>query len=262
MWLLLTLCFSVPCAVGLALAVLSPARGTPQRAQTKDQQAPVQDYYSHVCASSPWIGAVRAHVVSLLWALGVNELVVGAIKKYCGYWRPYYYAECAAGLVGGAGGGCTGDALRSFPSGHAASSMAALLHTSLRLAGAARLGGGGGGGGGTLPAAGGSPRDSPVTTPAGLMVTAGMTGEVALGFWARGESVELRLLGCMAPACVALWVGTPAPQSSVGRGLSSWLSPLCIYKAEPTIRLRFSDPDLRALLPSFLTYLLTYLLTY
>ena len=261
MWLLLTLCFSVPCAVGLALAVLSPARGTPQRAQTKDQQAPVQDYYSHVCASSPWIGAVRAHVVSLLWALGVNELVVGAIKKYCGYWRPYYYAECAAGLVGGAGGGCTGDALRSFPSGHAASSMAALLHTSLRLAGAARLGGGGGGGGGTLPAAGGSPRDSPVTTPAGLMVTAGMTGEVALGFWARGESVELRLLGCMAPACVALWVGTPAPQSSVGRGLSSWLSPLCIYKAEPTIRLRFSDPDLRALLPSFLPYLLTYLLT-
>ena len=44
MWLLLTLCFSVPCAVGLALAVLSPARGVPQRAQTKDQQAPVQDY--------------------------------------------------------------------------------------------------------------------------------------------------------------------------------------------------------------------------
>ena len=36
MWLLLTLCFSVPCAVGLALAVLSPARGTPHRAQTKD----------------------------------------------------------------------------------------------------------------------------------------------------------------------------------------------------------------------------------
>ena len=29
MWLLLTLCFAVPCAVGLALAVLSPARGTP-----------------------------------------------------------------------------------------------------------------------------------------------------------------------------------------------------------------------------------------
>ena len=28
MWLLLTLCFAVPCAVGLALAVLSPARGT------------------------------------------------------------------------------------------------------------------------------------------------------------------------------------------------------------------------------------------
>ena len=36
MWLLLTLCFSVPCAVALALAVLSPARGTPHRAQTKD----------------------------------------------------------------------------------------------------------------------------------------------------------------------------------------------------------------------------------
>ena len=64
---------------------------------------------------------MRAHVVSFLWALGVNELLVGAIKKYCGYWRPYYYAECAAGLVGGAGGGCTGDALRSFPSGQSTS---------------------------------------------------------------------------------------------------------------------------------------------
>jgi len=64
---------------------------------------------------------VRAHVVSFLWALGVNELLVGAIKKYCGYWRPYYYAECAADLVGGAGGGCMGDALRSFPSGQSIS---------------------------------------------------------------------------------------------------------------------------------------------
>ena len=36
MWLLITLCFALPCAVGLALAVLSPARGTPHRAQTKD----------------------------------------------------------------------------------------------------------------------------------------------------------------------------------------------------------------------------------
>ena len=36
MWLLITLCFALPCAVGLALAVLSPARGTPRRAQTKD----------------------------------------------------------------------------------------------------------------------------------------------------------------------------------------------------------------------------------
>ena len=49
MWLLLTLCFAVPCAVGLALAVLSPARGT-CTAQTKDQQTPEEDYYSHVCA--------------------------------------------------------------------------------------------------------------------------------------------------------------------------------------------------------------------
>ena len=73
-----------------------------------------------LCAS-PWTGAVRAHVVSFLWALGVNELLVGAIKKYCGYWRPYYYAECAADLVGGAGGGCMGDALRSFPSGQSTS---------------------------------------------------------------------------------------------------------------------------------------------
>ena len=104
--------------------------------------------------------------------------------------------------------------------------MAALLHTSLRLAGAARLGGsggGGGGGGGTLQAAGGSPRDSPVTSPvtspAGLMMTGGMKAEVALGFWARVESIELRLLGCMAPACIALWVGTSAPTVVSSRGL-------------------------------------------
>ena len=79
-------------------------------------------------------------------AAPLQELLVDCIKKYCGYWRPYYYAECAAGVGTGlsaaaaaAGGLCTGDAIRSFPSGHASSSMAALLHTSLRLAGAARL---------------------------------------------------------------------------------------------------------------------------
>ena len=92
--------------------------------------------------------------------------------------------------------------------------MAALLHTSLRLAGAARLGGGGGGGGlgdggggggygggggsggggggGALQAGGGgSPRDPvasrPESAPAGLIVPGGMAGGRAVAFWARGE---------------------------------------------------------------------------
>ena len=60
---------------------------------------------------------------------------MNAIKRYCGYWRPYYYAECAADLqgaaelLGGAGAHCTGAALRSFPSLHLPTSP----YVSLRL---------------------------------------------------------------------------------------------------------------------------------
>ena len=65
---------------------------------------------------------------------------MNAIKRYCGYWRPYYYAECAADLhgaaellggadlLGGAGAHCTGAALRSSPSLHLPTSPYMSLH--------------------------------------------------------------------------------------------------------------------------------------
>jgi membrane-associated phospholipid phosphatase len=99
----------LPTCVALLLSVLAPARG-----------------------------AARAWLLGYLWTMSSTELVVGCVKQYVGYWRPYYYQEC-----GWEAGHCTkdvADATKSFPSGHAASSMAALLFTSLRLIGACRLG--------------------------------------------------------------------------------------------------------------------------
>eukprot|EP00320_Phaeocystis_rex_P001106 CAMPEP_0119067568 /NCGR_PEP_ID=MMETSP1178-20130426/9939_1 /TAXON_ID=33656 /ORGANISM="unid sp, Strain CCMP2000" /LENGTH=116 /DNA_ID=CAMNT_0007049237 /DNA_START=42 /DNA_END=388 /DNA_ORIENTATION=- len=73
--------------------------------------------------------------------MATQLLVVNSVKKYAGYWRPYFLNECAYNATLGV---CTSedfdDAYRSFPSGHAASSVAPLLHTSLRLLGALRVG--------------------------------------------------------------------------------------------------------------------------
>jgi len=91
---------------------------------------------------SPARGAVKAWLHSYLWTMGTQAMVVGGLKGYCGYWRPYFLDECA---FNDATGGCTStdsytDAFRSFPSAHASGAVAALLHTSLRLLGALRVG--------------------------------------------------------------------------------------------------------------------------
>lgn len=92
---------------------------------------------------SPARGAARAWVHSFIWTLGVTQLITGSVKQYCGYWRPYFLSECGFNATLGA---CTAPyddyerAYRSFPSGHASMSMAPMLHTTLRLLGAARLG--------------------------------------------------------------------------------------------------------------------------
>ena len=90
---------------------------------------------------SPTKGGVKAWLHSYLWMMGTHIMVVGCIKAYCGYWRPYFLNECG---FNDALGQCTSDdykhAFRSFPSGHASNSVGPLLHTSLRLMGALRLG--------------------------------------------------------------------------------------------------------------------------
>ena len=89
----------------------------------------------------PAKGAVKAWVHSYLWMMGTSIMMVSAIKRYCGYWRPYFLNECA---FDDALGECTSDdyahGFRSFPSGHASNSVGPLLHTSLRLLGALRVG--------------------------------------------------------------------------------------------------------------------------
>jgi len=64
------------------------------------------------------------------------------MKLYCGYWRPWFLNECAFNATIGE---CTASdydhAFRSFPSGHASTSVASMLHVTLRLLGATRVGG-------------------------------------------------------------------------------------------------------------------------
>lgn len=90
---------------------------------------------------SPAQGAVKAWLHSYLWMSGTHIMIVGCIKAYCGYWRPYFLNECG---FDDAIGQCTSKdykhAFRSFPSGHASNSVGPLLHTSLRLMGALRVG--------------------------------------------------------------------------------------------------------------------------
>merc|ERR1739848_287488 len=73
--------------------------------------------------------------------MATEIMVVSSIKAYCGYWRPYFLHECG---FDDATGQCTAEdyahGFRSFPSGHASNSVGPLLHTSLRLMGALRLG--------------------------------------------------------------------------------------------------------------------------
>jgi membrane-associated phospholipid phosphatase len=91
--------------------------------------------------ASPVLGSVKAWLHSYLWTMAVTVLVVTSTKVYCGYWRPRFYDQCG---FDDATRACTesdySDAVRSFPSGHASTSVAALLHTSLRLLGASRVG--------------------------------------------------------------------------------------------------------------------------
>ena len=51
-------------------------------------------------------------------------MVVGCIKAYCGYWRPYFLEECG---FDDATGRCAsedyGHGFRFFPSGHASNSV-------------------------------------------------------------------------------------------------------------------------------------------
>ena len=89
----------------------------------------------------PTRGAVKAWLHSWLYTMGTQLLIIGSLKAYCGYWRPYFLEECAYNTTLNA---CTSSsydhAFRSFPSGHAATSVAMLVHTSLRLLGALRVG--------------------------------------------------------------------------------------------------------------------------
>lgn len=91
--------------------------------------------------ASPSKGAVKAWLHSFVWMMGTQVMIVGCLKAYCGYWRPYFLNECA---FDDAEGRCTAEdyehGFRSFPSGHASTSVGPLLHTTLRLMGALRVG--------------------------------------------------------------------------------------------------------------------------
>ena len=85
--------------------------------------------------------SVSARLLSLMYAAGTAVATVDVIKRYCGYWRPYFYDECDFDMNSGkCSGNAPQDANRSFPSGHAAISFVTLGHASLCLLGAARTG--------------------------------------------------------------------------------------------------------------------------
>lgn len=86
--------------------------------------------------------AVRAWAHSFILGLGLTVAVTDLTKRYVGYPRPWFFAECAFDPAAGrcADHAALGHASRSFPSGHSSVSLFAGLHTSLRLIGAMRLG--------------------------------------------------------------------------------------------------------------------------
>jgi len=91
---------------------------------------------------SPVRGSVRAWLHSYLYTCAFAAILVNGGKAYCGYRRPNFLAACGFNETLGE---CTAGDLenafsRSFPSGHAAGSMAPMLHTSLLWLGALRVG--------------------------------------------------------------------------------------------------------------------------
>lgn len=68
---------------------------------------------------------VASRLYSYMYAMGCTIAAIDCLKRYCGYWRPYYYDH---------------HDYRSFPSGHSGLSAAALGHASLCCLGAARTG--------------------------------------------------------------------------------------------------------------------------
>ena len=62
------------------------------------------------------------------------------MKRYCGYWRPYFYDQCGFDAATGKCTGDDGEAFKSFPSGHSGLSMVTMLYTSYCILGACRLG--------------------------------------------------------------------------------------------------------------------------
>ena len=110
---LIAICALVPLGVWLALSLAAPARG-----------------------------AVKGYALGYAHAMMLARLVVNSTKRYVGYWRPYFYDECdfADDAPYDCDHSARGDDMyKSFPSGHAAMSMCALLHTSWVLLGRARL---------------------------------------------------------------------------------------------------------------------------
>lgn len=84
--------------------------------------------------------AARARVAGAIYALAGTVFVVNVVKRYCGYYRPYFYGACDFDADAGACRDDDDDPYQSFPSGHAADSFVLLLHAAYCLLGRARLG--------------------------------------------------------------------------------------------------------------------------
>ena len=84
--------------------------------------------------------ATALRIQGIAYAFGGAAFCIDCVKRYCGYWRPYFYDQCG---FDAATGKCTGDddeAFKSFPSGHSGLSMVTMLYTSYCILGACRLG--------------------------------------------------------------------------------------------------------------------------
>ena len=71
--------------------------------------------------------ATALRIQGIAYAFGGAAFCIDCVKRYCGYWRPYFYDQCG---FDAATGKCTGDddeAFKSFPSGHSGLSMVTML---------------------------------------------------------------------------------------------------------------------------------------